>query len=455
MALSKNDHLLDGIYTTLHSIFLNDRLSKQIALTFGVSAFLQVLGLLTGIMVARLLGPLGRGELAAIQLWGSFIATLGTGGISEGMVYFVAQSPTKARQYCISGIYLALIGGSPVIILGVFGLSWLLQAQSPEVISIARVYTAGLFVLYTVSWMPLSALRGLKRFTEWNLLRSLANIGWLFVLVIGFVLGEATPRVLAFGFLVSTAVSAFVVVVLGLREIPGLHALDLALWPAMIKYGLPITASSIPTYLIESGRLSQMFIAAILPPEAVGLFAVAVAWSESTAIIPQVIGQVVFPRLAAARGVCQQAIEMVRGARLVTLPLFGLCSLLVILCPIAVPFLFGSEFNAAVPSAMVMVIAAGMAGLKTILRQEFYGLGKPGVSLAGEVVGITLIILSLLFLMNPLGIIGVAMATLIGNSGSSVLLLWLAKQYTRKSIFEFLVPSWDEFRTLVVLFRKN
>ncbi len=46
-------------------------------MTFLAAMSLSAIGLITGVLVARLLGPIARGELAAVQLWGAFFATLG------------------------------------------------------------------------------------------------------------------------------------------------------------------------------------------------------------------------------------------------------------------------------------------------------------------------------------------------------------------------------------------
>ena len=78
-----------------HSIHRASPFGSHLLLTAATNVILALLGLLTGILAARLLGPQGRGELAAIQAWPSFIATVailkfvqykdfGRSGVSEG-----------------------------------------------------------------------------------------------------------------------------------------------------------------------------------------------------------------------------------------------------------------------------------------------------------------------------------------------------------------------------------
>ena len=48
--------------------------------------------MLTGALAARLLGPDGRGQLAAIQMWPNFLAAIANLGLPEALVYFSARS---------------------------------------------------------------------------------------------------------------------------------------------------------------------------------------------------------------------------------------------------------------------------------------------------------------------------------------------------------------------------
>jgi O-antigen/teichoic acid export membrane protein len=64
-------------------------------LTAGTNAVLAMFGLVTGVLAARLLGPNGRGELAAIQTWPAVIATIAMLGMPE-TVYYAARESNRA-----------------------------------------------------------------------------------------------------------------------------------------------------------------------------------------------------------------------------------------------------------------------------------------------------------------------------------------------------------------------
>src|SRR2546427_12260714 len=80
--------------------------------TAGTNFILAALGLLTGVLVARLLGPRGRGELTAIQTWPSVIATASMLGLPDALVYFSAREPAQVGRRLGSAMLLGLLAST-------------------------------------------------------------------------------------------------------------------------------------------------------------------------------------------------------------------------------------------------------------------------------------------------------------------------------------------------------
>src|SRR5262245_30271561 len=62
----------------------------SVLITTATNFAIALLALATGPLAARMLGPEGRGELAAIQTWPSVIATLAMLGLGDATIYFAA-----------------------------------------------------------------------------------------------------------------------------------------------------------------------------------------------------------------------------------------------------------------------------------------------------------------------------------------------------------------------------
>jgi O-antigen/teichoic acid export membrane protein len=158
---------------------------------------LAVLGVVTGILAARLLGPSGEGELAAIQTWPLLLGTLAMPGLDSALVYFIARQPEKGRQFTSTAVLIGLFSSLIVGAVAWLALPFLLSAQQPQVVSAARVFLL-IGAIYAVVGIPHGSLRGAHALTAWNLFRIAPGIAWLCILVIFLLLGS--PNAISGGF---------------------------------------------------------------------------------------------------------------------------------------------------------------------------------------------------------------------------------------------------------------
>src|SRR5262245_4590409 len=232
---------------------------SRILLTAGTNGLSAVLGLMTGILAARLLGPQGRGELAAIQTWPSFIATLAMLGLPDALVYYSAREPRGAGSYLSTAIALALLAALPFMATGYLLMPILLSAQRHEMVTAAQWYLL-LIPIFALVGMPYHPLRGLNDFALWNTLRLLPSLMWLVILTWASLFAHAVPQTLAASYLWALALLFVPVVYLVSRRIPGPFWPKLFLCRKLLHYGLPSMVSSVPQML--NLRLDQMLMAA-------------------------------------------------------------------------------------------------------------------------------------------------------------------------------------------------
>jgi len=422
----------------------------QLLFTFSSTFFIFGLGMLTSIFTARLLGPTGRGELAAIQLWGPFFGGLAVAGIPEAVVYFVGKKPSEAGSYLVTGIILAAVTGIPVTLAAFVLIPYLLPAQSADVVTMARWYALILALLFAVNMVSTSVLRGIQQFAVWSLLRPLGTFGWLAIIIVAFLTQNATVAFLSVGFLLANAVASLFAVVVTFRHATGPYRLRFNYWPPLFRFGLPTALSLLPTYLIYYGRLSQMFVAAMLAPEALGLIVVAINWSNIVSLVPQSIGPVIFPRVSALTQNELQSREISRGTRLTTL-LSAVASLLfIVISPFVIPLIYGADFEPAVLPAIIMLVTAVPAALRKVAGDALRGLNRPQMALLGEIVSLETALLLLLLLIQPLGITGAALALLLSEVVSAGIILLLLTRAAQVSLFKLLIPTAQDVRTIRV-----
>lgn len=417
---------------------------SRVLLTGATNVFLALFGLISGVLAARLLGPQGRGELAAIQVWPSAIATFAMLGLPEALVYYSAREPDRAGRYLGSAVMLALLSSVPSVALGYLLMPLLLSAQSAEIIMAARWYLL-LVPIFALVGMQYHPLQGRGDFTVWNALRIMLAMGWLAVLVMAWLLERAEPQFVAASYLVTLALLFFPLMYVVARRVPGPFLPDVQRWRPMLRYGLPSMASSVPQMM--NFRLDQMLMAAFLPAQALGLYVVAVAWSGAVNPLLNALGAVVFPNVASEDGHERQAHAFAQGSRLGVLASIVMAFVLIILTPWMVPLLFGKNFASAIPAALVLVVAGAIAGLNLVMEEGLRGLGHPVSVMWAEFGGLAVTAISLLVLLRPLEIIGAALASLLGYSAVAFFLIVQARRLTGHSPVALLCPSVVEIRS--------
>src|SRR5262249_36838966 len=155
-------------------------------------------------------------------------------------------------------------------------------------------------------------------------------------------LGGANPGFLAKGNLIVLSVLCIPAIGVVVKRVPGPFRSNSALWRPMLKFGLPSLASSAPQML--NMRMDQMLMAALLPARVLGLYVVAVAWSGAVNPIINALGTVLFPRVASSNTETERACTFAKGTRLAVALAAVICIGVMLITPIAIPFLFGNDF---------------------------------------------------------------------------------------------------------------
>jgi O-antigen/teichoic acid export membrane protein len=414
-------------------------------MTSGTNVFLMSLGLLTGVFAARLLGPDGRGELAAIQMWPTFLASLAMLGLPDALVYYSAKTPERSGSYLASALLLASVSSFAFMFLGRMLVPLLLSAQTRNVIDESQGYmlTIPLFAL----GLCLFPLRGLHQFATWNFLRISPNLIWLGLLTIAWYTRAANVQSIAFAYLGLLSLSYIPIAFVIARHINRPFTPEKSASVSLLRFGVPSVLSGIPQVL--NMRVDQMIMAAFLRPYDLGLYAVAVAWSNSMQPILGGISAVVFPGVASENKKSVQINFFSKAVRVGTMLSFVLAVGLWIITPWMFPLLFSKKFLPALPAAVILIFAASISGLNSILEDSIRGFGRPITIMWAELSGLVLTAVSLAVFLPVYGIVGAAIASVVGYSATLIYLLLMAKNLTGLRVSSFLRPQMADVKTLL------
>lgn len=417
---------------------------RDFSVALGTNLSAMGLGLFTGALTARLLGPTGRGQLTAIQLWGLLLMNLGSLGIPNALVYFTGRKREEVGQL-ITSAWAVMVPLSVIwIASGYFLLPLLLRNQTPEVVIYARLF---LFILPLAYISRASmALQGLKNFTAWGLFRLHKPFLYAVALLLLGILGMATPYSAAMVIILSSTVGPILI----LRMIRA-SDIELSLPSAgkmrrMLHYGVRSVLGSLPEEL--NTRLDQLIIAIWLTDTELGFYAVAVSWSLILGPVVRAIDNVAFPYVAGNLNETSQLSLFTRSVRLSAFVIIIVNLGLLFITPLVIPLIFGQAFQPSVPVAMVLLVASSFYSLKLVVSSGLRGLGYPESTAYAEIISLLCTLLLLALLLPMIGIMGAAIASLFAYVLSVMILLYFTISKTPVTVGDLLFVTRGDIKKL-------
>ncbi len=415
--------------------------------TLATNVALAALAVVTGVLAARLLGPSGEGELAAIQTWPLLLATLAMLGLPEALVYFVSRRPERGKQLTSTAVLIGLLSSLAVGAVAWVALPFLLPAQQPQVVSAARVFLL-IGCIYAVVGIPHGSLRGARAFTAWNLFRVAPGFAWLCILVTSWLVGHPSAIQLSRWYLGGILLCGLPFLVVVYRKLQGPLKPDARLAPDMLRFGLPSMLTSIPQTV--NLRFDQLLIIAFLPARSLGFYVVAVAWGGAVAPLLSAVGSVLFPYVSTEQDTDRQGSMVATALQGGALVAVATSVPFMLLAPFGLPLVFGSRFTPSIPSALVLVPAGAILAWAGIAEEGLRGLGRPTIVLVAEVVAAVVTVATLPLLLTTNGIFGAAVASLLGYSTVAVFTVFAISHLTHRRVRSLVIPTWPVTKSLVV-----
>jgi O-antigen/teichoic acid export membrane protein len=385
-------------------------------LTYGTQLAAAFLSLASVLIVARVLGPEGRGNVAFLTAIAILSGSLATLGVQEANVNLAAGEPRTRRALATNSVVLALVfGGAMIAILAT------LIAIFPAV---AGPSDAGLRRL-TFAFIPVLVLQILLRFIVQ------ADYGFV-VMNAAFILGPIVNVVangtlaLAGALSVETAVIAWLTgqtleaVILAWyvqRRLAGFGRPNLALARRCVGFGVKAHIGRVMQ--LGNYRLDQWLLGSIAGARELGIYSVAVAWAEALWYLPTALAAVQRPDLIRADSseAARQAARVFRAVVLFT-AISGL--LIVAAAPLLCVGLFGEEFEGSVGMLRVLVAAAfGVAAVK-LLGAALVARGKPLLQSIAIGAGFLCTLTLDLLLIPPFGGMGAAVAVALAHTAAGL-----------------------------------
>jgi len=395
--------------------------AKAFAGTIGTGLFIKMCGLVQGIMLARILGPTGRGQFAAVILWPTFFAGLGLMGINVAIARQAAKKNAQ-KELVQTAIFLSLITALITIVICYMLLPYLIPESQHGLLTLITMFL--LFIPFNHIALNLEGIfQGAGMFRRLNLTRALINI----VMVAGLVLmwwmdsKQLLFPVLTLLFANILVTLTRLILVAGDCNCKWLIRIPLEI----IREGFPFWMARITNVFCD--HAVNILLLWLLDPFAMGIYMVAVASSDTLKNITNSAGMVTFTVSAqSSRKECYDKITKV--FRATTLMCFLLGSALGVAIPFLLPLIYGAKFAPAIIPAIVLIAGTFFAGQANLLDQSLRGQGHPIPGIIARLLALAILVTFALTAMRAWGLAGIVGAFVIAQ----VVYLWIMLTYVRR-----------------------
>jgi O-antigen/teichoic acid export membrane protein len=366
----------------------------------------------SGLLTAAFLGPDGRGELAALIVGPSIIAPFCTLGLHASLIYNLRSDPDHSPRYFGSALILLTLASLVATGLGIVLIPTWLGHYNRDTIALARWFLV-VVPLGVLSFSFNSVLEVHGRFGRANSILYVQSLTTLAILCGLAALGWLTPHTAAGAYTIMAVPTFFYLGWQALRVLRPKFTIA-APYPArLLRYGIRFYGVDILG--VVAGYLDQVVIVFLLEPGAVGAYAVALSLSRVLTVAQGAVSTVLFPSIA-ARDVTSVVDMVARAVRVTTLMNAAGAAGIALVGPSLLLLLYGSRFNAAVAPFLILLLEAVVTSAARTLAQAFSGSGRPAAVTALEMAGVAVSLTAMLILVPIFGVVGAALATLLGGT---------------------------------------
>ncbi len=340
-------------------------------LMLGAKLCVLVLGAATTVIVARSLGPAGRGSLATIYALMTLLAQLGTFGIASANPYFAAREPHLRASIATNSLWLAGIAGPLMAAAGIA-----VKILAPNALGDVSWPEFAVGMLAVPIMLSSLFLQSILLAEGRTLLYNGVDIGaaLLTVLLLLTVLPLAGGGVLlALSLMVGPQLLALFVYMFAMRHHGGLLGpLDRPLVGRMIGYGARAYVVTLLSYLLI--RIDLLLVNGIQGAGAAGQYSIAVALADALYLLPVSVSVNLFARLA--RGAADRELSL-SVFHLVAFGYLIVCALAAPLAEPAITLLFGPAYKPAISLFLWLLPGVYCLGLLTVIGYHFAAQGIP------------------------------------------------------------------------------
>ncbi len=392
------------------------RFSRQGAATSGwlasgaVTVIILAVTLITSVIIARLLGPDGRGALTAATVWPAIIAAAASFSLNEATIVLMA-GPSGRRdtgtigQLISTSLLLHLIAALLAAVGCVIFVPLALGEARANIAAAATAYGVIFSLLTMVSMHQRAIIQGVHRTGALNLLRLVQPVAWLVLVCILGLKHWLTWEHVAYAALAALGCACIIGSFLTRPTVPHFSARGAS---ELLRRASRFHATNVA--LFAAAEADKILAVLMMGDRDVGIYvtALSIAGLVSGMVI-QTLGVRLISDVAAAEP--SEKGERVRRyvqAAILASTVLGLGA--IVAAPIVIPLFYGTEFQSAVLLTQILALGFILKAVRSALDQCLRAMNYFVPGIASEVIAFVFLVVTALTLNGPLGLLGLCAA---------------------------------------------
>jgi len=376
-----------------------------------ITRILQLfLGIASSVIIARVLGPKGKGVYSLVILLPTLLITFTNIGISSASIFYIGQKKYDLKEVLGNNIIFALIISIFAILIGLIIVFFFENKLFPNIKTGYLLLSLCLIPFQFFFTFLINILLGLQKIKKYNFISLIRTVVFLFlatILLIIFYFGIN-------GAIIAQVLSFFIAGIILFRQTNNISGgisfcLNKQYFKDSFSYGIKVYLGSMLTFLHL--RIDIFLINYFLNPTAVGFYSIAVGISEKLWLISQSAGIILFPKVSSESDkkklkkftplVCRNILFI---TFISTILFFFVAQWLIL-------FLYSKSFFYSILPFRILLVGTMAVSGSRILANDLSGRGKPIINAYLNAASVTLNIILNIIWIPMWGIKGAAWAT--------------------------------------------
>ena len=417
--------LIRARQSTFPSLFI-----QRVGATFIVRVLLTAIGVLTSVIIARLLGPEARGIYGAAIVLGTIGSQFGNLGIHSSNTYYVAKNRSLLPTLFSNSLCVSAAGGGSISLALLLLFKWH-PGWAPVSGAVLRIVLV--LIPATLGCLLMqNLLLGIQQ-VKWFNFVDVAGRGVSVVVCGGAALlfhslkAEQVVGIALLSTLVTFLLAAGRVLFL-IRRLP---RPDLTLLRSHVRYGLRPYLSCLSGYAVL--KIDVLMVKHMAGNAAAGYYSLASNMTDLIYMFPTVVCMMLYPSLLSILDPFQRWHRARRTAAAVATVMFVIALCAAVVAEPLMKFAYGSKFLPAVPAFLVLCCAIIFYGANSVISIYFTSCGQPWLSVLVWPAAALLNIGLNRYFIAQWGIVGAAISSLVTYSTLLAVQYAYAKKFSEEA----------------------